>query len=184
MNSEGKASAEFGAFVKREQTAIAEEQVDWAKERQEWLGRLKELYERIESFLKGYIQAGEIKASYRDIELNEENIGSYSAAQMILKIGRQEITMTPVGTLLIGAKGRVEVVGPAGRTRLVLVNSESSGPTIKVSVHIGKTEAPPSETAPKETKWAWKIATSPPIIRYIDLTQESLFQALMEVANG
>jgi hypothetical protein len=63
MNSEGKASAEFGAFVKREQTAIAEEQVDWAKERQEWLGRLKELYERIESFLKGYIQAGEIKAS-------------------------------------------------------------------------------------------------------------------------
>jgi hypothetical protein len=184
MKSQGKASAEFGAFVKREQTAIAEDQVDWAKEREEWLSRLKELYERIESFLKGYIQAGQIKASYRDIELNEENIGSYNAAQMILKIGRQEITMTPVGTLLIGAKGRVEVVGPAGRTRLVLVNSESSGPTIKVSVHIGKTEAPPSETAPKETKWAWKIATSPPIIRYIDLTQESLFQALMEVADG
>ena len=50
---------------------------------------------------------------------------------MILKIGRQEITMTPVGTLLIGAKGRVEVVGPAGRTRLLLVNSKAFGPTTK-----------------------------------------------------
>ena len=185
MNSEDKGSADFGAFVKREQTAFAEDQsVDWAKEREEWLSRLKELYQRIESFLAEYIQAGEIRLSYRDIELNEENIGAYKAEQMMLRIGRQEITLTPVGTLLIGAKGRVEVVGPAGRTRLVLVNSESSGPTIKVSVHIGKTEAPPSETAPKETKWAWKIATSPPIIRYIDLTQESLFQALLEVANG
>jgi hypothetical protein len=50
---------------------------------------------------------------------------------MILKIGRQEIVMTPIGTLLIGAKGRVDVVGPAGRARLVLVNSQASGPTIR-----------------------------------------------------
>jgi hypothetical protein len=72
MNSEGKGSADFGAFVKREQTAFAEVQsVDWAKERNEWLNHLKELYERIESFLAGYIQAGEIKLSYSDIELNE-----------------------------------------------------------------------------------------------------------------
>jgi hypothetical protein len=69
---------------------------------------------------------------------------------MILKIGRQEITMTPVGTLLIGAKGGVEVVGPAGRTRLLLVSSKASGPT------------PAVETPPKKIKWAWKIATSAP----------------------
>jgi hypothetical protein len=185
MNSGGKGSADFGAFVKREQTAFAEEQsVDWAKEREEWLSRLKELYQRIESFLAGYIRADEIKLSYRDIELNEENIGSYRARQMILKIGRQEITPTPVGTLLIGAKGRVEVVGPAGRTRFVLVNSEASGPRPKVTVRIGKPEPPASEAAPKEIKWAWKIATSPPTIQYIELTQDSLFQALLEVANG
>ena len=131
------------------------------------------------------IKTGEIKVHYRDIELNEENIGSYSARQMILKIGRQEITMTPVGTLIIGAKGRVEVVGPAGRTRLLLVDGKASRPTIKVTVSIrGKPEPPAVAAAPKVIKWAWKIATSPPTIQYLELTQESLFQALMEVANG
>lgn len=180
-------NSDFDAFVKREQTAAAaeRERVDWVKEREQWLGHLKELYDQTESFLAEYIKARQIKVSYRDIELNEENIGSYRARQMILKIGRQEITMTPVGTLLIGAKGRVEVVGPAGRTRLLLVNSEASGPTIKVTVSIGSKPEPPAVEAPsKEIKWAWKLASSPPTFRYIELTQESLFQALMEVANG
>jgi hypothetical protein len=189
INSKRDGTTDFGAFVKRQQTASEEEnRVDWAKERDEWLSHRKELYERIESFLGEYIQAGEIKLSYRDIELNEENIGSYSTQEMILKIGRQEITLKPIGTLLISAKGGVEVVGPAGRTRLVLVNSESSessGPRIKVTISIGgKPEPSAVEAAPKEIKWVWKIVTSPPTIQYIELTQESLFQALMEVANG
>ena len=186
MNTKHNGNTDFRAFVKREQTAAAEvERVDWAKERNDWLGHLRELYDQTESFLAEYIKTGEIKVNYRDIELNEENIGSYRAPEMILKIGRQEITMTPVGTLLIGAKGGVEVVGPAGRTRLLLVNSKASGPTAMVRVSIGAKPGPTAvETAPKKIKWAWKIATSPPTIRYIDLTQESLFQVLMEVANG
>jgi len=87
-------NSDFDAFVKREQTAVAEEweRVDWAKERDEWLGYLRELYEQTESFLAKYTETGEIKLSYRDIELNEENIGSYKVRQMILRIGRQEIT--------------------------------------------------------------------------------------------
>jgi hypothetical protein len=187
MNSKYNGNTDFDAFVKREQSAAAadRERVDWAKERDEWLGRLKELYDQTESFLSEHIKTGGIKVTYRDIELNEENIGSYRARQMVLKIGRQEITMMPVGTLLIGSKGRVDVVGPAGRTRLLLVNSEAPSPVIKVTVRIGGKAAPPAvEAPPKEIKWAWKIATSPPTIRYIELTQDSLFQALMEVANA
>ena len=104
---------------------------------------------------------------------------------MILKIGRQEITLTPVGTLLLGTTGRVDVEGPAGRTRFLLVNSQASRPTFKVTVSVGaKPEPPAAEAAPKKIRWAWKIATSAPTIRYIELTPESLFQALMEVANG
>ena len=143
MTGKRDGNSDFDAFVKRQQPALAEEEaVDWAKERDEWLSHLKVLYDQIESFLAKYIEIGEIKRSYRDIALNEENIGSYRVRQMILKIGRQEVTLTPIGTLLIGAKGRVDVVGPAGRTRFLLVNSEASRPTIKVDVTIGLLASP------------------------------------------
>jgi hypothetical protein len=198
MMSKRGANTDFDTFVKRQQPVLEEgEPVDWAEERDEWLSHLKELYDQIEFFLAKYIKIGEIKCSYRDIALNEENIGSYNARQMVLKIGRQEIKLTPVGTLLIGAKGRVDVEGPAGGTRFLLVNSEASRPTIKVTVneasppgskktvnYRGKPKPLAAEAAPKKIKWAWKIATSPPTIQYIELTPESLFQALMEVANG
>jgi len=176
---------EFDAFVKGEQAAAAQgREIDWAREREEWLGYLAELYQTAESFLAEYIRSGEITVAYRDIDLNEEDIGAYKARQMILKIGRQEITLTPVGTRLLLMKGRVDMVGSAGQARLVLVDDRSSGP-IRVSVSIGSRFVPPAvEPAHEKIKWAWKIATRPPTLRYIELTQESLRQALMEVAGG
>ena len=177
---------DFDAFVRSQQPAVPDDKpINWENEREEWLRRLNELYETIESFLSKYIESGAIKRHYREITLNEENIGSYTTGQMILRIGRQEITLTPVGTLLIGAKGRVDVVGPAGQTRFVLVNSWASRPQIKVTVSIGgKPDSQLQERSAEEIEWVWKIATSAPRVQYIELTQESLFQALMEVANG
>ena len=88
MNSRHNGNVDFRTFVKREQTAAAEaERVDWANERDAWLRHLSELYGQIESFLAEYIKAGEIKVHYNDIDLNEENIGSYKAPRMIIKIG-------------------------------------------------------------------------------------------------
>jgi hypothetical protein len=75
MSAKRHAIVDFGEFVKRQQAAVVEaEQADWAKERDEWLGHLKELYGRIELFLADYIKRGEIKRHYHDIEINEENI--------------------------------------------------------------------------------------------------------------
>ncbi len=184
MNSKHTDNVDFGAFVKRQAAMAAQQRVDWPRERDEWLSRLNELYDRIEAFLADYVKVGEIEIKYHDIALNEENIGSYTARRMTVRIGLQEITMTPVGTLLIGAKGRVDVDGPAGRTRFVLVNSEASGPRLKVTVTVGEPERAVAKTPPKDIRWEWKIATSPPQIRYIELTRESLSQALLEVANG
>lgn len=176
--------SEFDAFVKRQQQA-AHEPVDWARERDEWLNHLDQLYETIKSFLKDYITSGAINLLYKEIPLNEENIGSYTARQMRLKIGPQEITLKPIGTLLIGAKGRVDVVGPAGQTRFVLVNKEASRPRIKVTTAVnGQQDVSSPKESPKPSIWTWKIATAPPRVEYIELTPASLYRALMEVVNG
>jgi len=121
----------FDEFVSRQHETDPETAlIDWEKERDQWLAHLDRLYSTVESFLAKYVRSGQIRYEYRPVELNEENIGSYSAKQMVLRIGRQEVDLVPIGTLLIGSKGRVDVRGPAGRAQLLLVDSKVSDPQI------------------------------------------------------
>jgi hypothetical protein len=177
--------AEFEAFVKGQHARAEAETADWHDELPQWLKSLDELYDRLSGYLSTYIQSGQIDISYREVELNEDNLGTYSARQMIVRIGRQEIRLSPVGTLLIGAKGRVDIAGPVGRARLVLVDSKVSAPRFRVNVTIGGASAPDSSLGEaEEIVWAWKIATSPPRIQYVDLSADTFFQVLIEVSNG
>src|SRR5271157_564511 len=112
---------EFDEFVERQRSGASNDsQVNWDRERDEWLAHLEALYSKIESFLGKYISSGQIDIKYKLIDLNERDIGSYQARQMILRIGRQEVDLVPAGTLFIGFKGLVDVIGSAGKSRLVL----------------------------------------------------------------
>ena len=178
---------EFDEFVKRQQGgATLAVSVDWNKERDEWLGHLKSLYSKIESLLKKYTSAGQIRFEYRNVELTEEQIGSYSATQMNLWIGRQEVLLMPIGTLLVGAKGRVDVIGPLGRAEILLVDrlASSPGSLIHVSFGVGGKVPPAPRKAANTVSWEWKIVTRPPERRFVEVTQQSIFQLIMEVTNG
>jgi hypothetical protein len=171
----------FDDFVKRQQPPAnmltnAEADVDWDKERNEWLGYLDTLYATIAEFLQEYINDDSIRLQFEQVTLNEEDIGSYIARVMEIYIGRQEITLMPVGTLFIGLKGRVDILGSAGRSRLLLVNKDAETPQ---ELFNGKSGA-----ATRKVEWAWKIASAPPAVRFMELNKVSLFQVLMEVSNG
>jgi hypothetical protein len=181
---------DFDEFVRRQQSAVsvAAVEINWEKERDEWLGHLNRLYSKIESFLSKYVSSGQIRYEYRSIELNEENIGSYAAKQMVLRIGRQEVDIVPIGTLLIGSKGRVDVSGPAGKAQLLLVDRKAPGAAsvfFRVKIGAGGQLLAASES-PQNPKieWEWRILTRPPERRFIEITQEAFFDLIMEVANG
>lgn len=177
----------FDEFVSRQQErGTKTAPINWEAQRDEWLANLDRLYSKIESLLAKYVSSGQIQFRYQSVELSEEYIGSYSAKRMTLRIGRQEVGFVPIGTLLIGSKGRVDVIGPAGRAEMLLVDSTAFGPRslIHVTVGIGgKLPVSPSE-ADRDIEWEWRIVTRPPERRFIEITQESLFQLIMEVANG
>ena len=178
---------EFEEFVKRQKSsAVAEPPVDWDKERRDWIARLDSLYKKVESFLRKYKVEGSIGIEYRETELFEENLGSYPVRTMIIHIGRQVINLTPVGTRLIGSKGRVDVDGPYGKAALVLVdkNVVSPRPRVRVRIIDPKEKVQPEIENEKKVEWAWKIATRPPAIQYIDLNTESFLQLIMEVSNA
>jgi hypothetical protein len=180
-------SKEFDDFVKRQKSpSAAEQSVDWDQEREDWISYLDSLHKKIETFLRKYKDDGSIRIEYRQIELNEENIGVYFANEMIIHIGRQEITLTPIGTLLIGSKGRVDVEGSYGKAALILVDKDAVGPRPLVRVKIIDPQEPPEpgQETRENIEWVWKIASSPPVVRYIDLNAESFFQLIMEVSNA
>lgn len=185
-------SNEFEEFVKRQQQpAKTDQPVDWGGQLKEWLVHLDELYNLIATHLKPYIDGGTVKISRDEkIEITEENIGTYQADRLNITIGSQRIQLNPIGTLLIGAKGRVDVKGSAGLSRLVLINKDVTNPSqmIRITTHIVGSGNPapkvkPSD-APEPIEWAWKISTLPPRMQYIELNEETLFSMLMEVSNG
>lgn len=181
---------QFKDFVKRQQrSASVDTAVNWTKERDEWLAHLQKLYDCIGEYLDEYIKSGAIELHEATIELNEENIGAYTAKRLTIVIGPQKILLTPIGTLLIGSKGRVDVEGSAGNSRLVLINKNITHPSQMIRVTVttiqpGRSPTPPPAPPPEKIEWAWKIVSRPPAMQFIDLNKETFFQMLMEVSNG
>jgi hypothetical protein len=115
---------DFAEFVASQQKTEAETKINWAETREEWLRNLDSLHQRIVSFLREYIDQGSISYDFTEIELNEPNIGRYMAKRMDITIGRQRVSLVPVGTLLIGSKGRVDGEGFAGRAQTLQVDGK------------------------------------------------------------
>lgn len=180
--------ADFDQFVKRQQVSPSEVvPIDWNRRRDEWLDCLSDLYEKIEGFLETYISSDQVRREYLNIWLNEENIGSYEATQLTLKFGRQTVIFKPIGTLLIGTKGRVDVTGSAGSARLVLVDKSatSARSLIHVTTKTLNTQAPNTAPQPlRSAEWVWKIAAAPPDMRFNELTQDTFFDMVLAIANA
>jgi hypothetical protein len=180
----GMETRDFDKFVASQQDADTE--TDWEGVRDEWLRDLDSLYVKVREFLREYVADGSISYSFAAIQLAEENIGTYSAMKMDIKIGKQRVSLVPVGTLLIGSKGRVDAVGSAGRALILLVNQKarSAADLIKVTVNI-RGSAPPSPPRQRQPiSWAWKIATNAPHRKFVDLEKEAFLTLLMEIANA
>ncbi|NLF24099.1 MAG: hypothetical protein GX589_00365 [Deltaproteobacteria bacterium] len=153
---------------------------------EQWRQDLKGLYEQVQGFLKKYVDKEQITCSFKEIEINEEYLGAYKIKSLSIQIGPKTITLTPIGAGVIGARGRVDLAGPAGKARLVLVGKEATGPNTGeqriVDCKPKDLDYVASQKEPEQ--WAWKFATHPPRIEYLELNAKSLYQAIMEVANG
>jgi hypothetical protein len=178
----------FAEFVQSQQEPEQPE-VNWNNVRDEWLKHLDELYMQIKGFLKEYIESRPPKMRFEssDIELYEENIGTYTAKKFTLKIGRKQVKFVPAGTCLSGgAKGRVDVIGPYGtEARLLLVSSKATNPRDVLRVFLSP-QGKQSFASGKQhrEKLEWKIVTRPPERRFIEITEQSIHDMIMEVANG
>jgi len=167
---------EFLLVKEKEQECITE--IDWEAKKNEWLSYLNGLYELFEKSLKDYAENGKIKIIYDKTQLIEENIGDYEAKIMTIKFAGEKITLKPIGTNLIGVKGRVDVIGKFGSAKIVLVDSRMNSiqDHIKTSIHDAK------ETPEEEILWEWKFVTSEKL--YLPVNEDTIYSVIMELSNG
>jgi hypothetical protein len=175
---------EFESFLKRhaEEEVTEKERVDWNKRKNEWVKNITAFHQMVIGWLKDYAQQGKVIITAVPTTVNEEPIGTYRTQALVLKIANREVRLSPVGTLLIGARGRIDMESGPGRVTLVLVDEKSKGPLARARVFADK-PSKSKEIDDTEISWTWKIATPPPSIRYIPLNEESFFDALMELIN-
>ena len=192
----------FDDFV-NQQIAKKEPPIDWTQIRDDWMKRLDEFYQLAEGFLQKYIEQGKVHTTRSTKQITEEHIGSYDVESLEVQIGTIKVLFDPIGTLVLGVKGRVDMRrvdmrrvdmhrvdmrhvdmhGPHGTVKFVLVPKTDSSPTIRVIVRDSSSETKDEPESVVE-EWAWKILTPPPHIKYIELEEESFLSAIMKVANA
>jgi hypothetical protein len=174
---------EFANFMSRQRPVATQEQtvIDWEAQKNEWLTYIDNLYKSVDSFLKEYIESGQVVVSYSDRELTEDDIGRYQVRVMHLTIGSNLIALIPVGTMLIGTKGRVDMAGPRGTVRLILADKDSEG----FKVRIRHANVPKPEEPPPSINWEWKIIVeNAPLPRFERLEQDSFLKAIIKISNA
>ena len=172
----------FDNFIDQQTAPTDEPKVDWDQKRQEWQQYLCQFYELVGTFMRKYIDQGKVHVQQGTKELHEEFIGTYTVKTIALKIGPNRIEFDPVGTNLIGAKGRVDMRSARGTVKFVLVSEDAT--EIGWRFRIVEGAEPVSESIEPVKNWEWKIATPPPKVRCLELCEESFQDAIMEVING
>ena len=108
-------------FVKKQKDADAVSSgVDWDARKQEWQKATEDFYTIVSSFLQDLTTEGLVKISYRSKEVTEQYLGTYPIREMVLSVGGEEVVFSPKGRNIVGAKGRIDLIGEMGEGTFVL----------------------------------------------------------------
>lgn len=87
-----------------------EAETDWEKRKNEWLKSVEKFYSLVREWLSEYEKEELLRIDTQSIAIYEENIGKYSADKLIIRInGKRQVILEPVGALIIGCQGRIDV---------------------------------------------------------------------------
>ena len=92
----------------------AESKVDWPARKREWLEDLRALVANVRVWLKPGVEEGLVEIVEAPVHLSEDFLGPYIAPSLRIEMVGKVVQLEPVGTLIIGAFGRVDMsCGPA-----------------------------------------------------------------------
>ena len=173
---------EFEALLKKHENKPVEKEIDWDKQKEEWLAFVELFFTSIENWLSPYKEGGTVSYEYKKIDKNEDYIGHYTADKMLLTFAGQHLSIEPIGTLLIGTKGRIDMEGSKGLVKFILADKDHSSLRFKVQVTTGGKAQEGQQRG--EPNWTWKIAVKETRgFTLEEFTEENFFNAVMAIVN-
>ncbi len=112
--------------------------VNWQARLDEYLRALSSLHAEILNLLAAPRGEGLMKADAETIRVNDKFVGPYDATVLVLRVGDERVEFVPKGMNIVGAAGRVDLVGEMGQRMLVVQPGARWGlvasrtPTLKV----------------------------------------------------
>ena len=179
---------QFDEFVKQrsEDAQRSSTSFEPAQRIKTWRNDLDALYTEIQRHLQKYIDEEQIKIERLTSSISEELLGPYEVDTLLISIGEDKMKVVPIGTHVIGARGRVDLIGKEGRVRIVLL--EEGGPHISTSISIGGEPVEEPKTrriySGDIDHRGWYIVSEPPHVSATAISEDSLKDALMEVSGG
>lgn len=129
--------------------------IDWQQRIDWWKTKIDALYMDILGWLAPLKNDGTVEIIKSEAEFYEELLGNYTAPTLQIVVGSEAVMLSPIGTIIIAAFGRIDVIGD-NRTVMLLLEQKGHRPQIKVQIGLA---IEPSKTSEKpsydqiETEW-------------------------------
>jgi hypothetical protein len=146
--------------VKKAESESKGKNIDWESRKQIWLTSIDKLYNDINCWLAPSIEESLIELKYEKTVLSEDYVNAYSVNNILIQVGFERVFLKPKGMIIMGALGRVDMIGEHGTVWLLLLNE------------------------PTELDFKWYLAVRTVRQKYWPLTEDSFADALKQVMQA
>ena len=164
-------SLEIFLEQKKHKQEKREKTTDWQQEKSKWIQAVQSLYVQVEKWLSAYKAKGLLDVQFRETQLTEDYLGTYSIQQMIISVSGEQVKLTPVGTLILGAYGRIDIAGDRSNATLLLVRKKTTTDESTGGI-------------PSLNQLTWKWAVKTPHLQMLPLSEAVFSDILMAVMQG
>jgi hypothetical protein len=114
-------SDELKDFLLSRQQRQRVNEIDWGERRRQWMDAVEQLYQQVTGeLLAESITQGLVTVSRDEKVIEEEYLGTYRVPELVLHVSGETVRFSPKGYNIIGAQGRIDLVGELDAMTLVL----------------------------------------------------------------
>ncbi|OCS91760.1 hypothetical protein [Caryophanon latum] len=167
-------------FINKNENEKNNDVFNWENEKKEWIDYVDKFYKDVECWLEPL--GAKVTYQFNDITLHEESYESYTIRQMQIGISGYQVFLEPIGTMLIGAKGRIDLKGPYGLKKFLLLSKDRINVTVKFKKELEEAKGSmPKSKQPID--WNWRLAPDEIYGDYLQVNADNFYSALLSVVS-